>query len=306
MRHRLRRNSVRRSRANIRYHYDLGEDFYALFLDPSLTYSCAIFDPPGLTLADAQREKFERIARKLELSPGRPPPRDRHRLGRVRDPRGDAVRLPRDDDHHQPRPARFRSPGALEREGLSDRITLLFEDYRRLTGRFDKAVSIEMFEAVGLDYYDDYFGAVDRLLEPGGTMLLQTITINEARFERYRRQPDFIQRHIFPGSELASVAEIDEVARPRDAHVGRGGRGDRPSLRRARSRPGASAFSPTATACALSGSPRASSACGTTTSPTAWAGFAERYIGDAQILLDEGGRREGRGKGRAALHATRP
>ena len=96
----------------------------------------------------------------------------------------------------------------LEREGLSDRIKLLFEDYRKLTGKFDKAVSIEMFEAVGLAYYDDYFGAVDRLLGESGTMLLQTITMNEERFHRYRGQPDFLRRYIFPGGELASVLEI--------------------------------------------------------------------------------------------------
>ena len=84
LRHRLRRNSLRGSRGNIRYHYDLGEDFYSLFLDPSLTYSCAIFDPPGISLADAQLEKLERIGRALELAPGRPAARDRNGLGRPR------------------------------------------------------------------------------------------------------------------------------------------------------------------------------------------------------------------------------
>src|SRR5262245_10555963 len=207
LRHRLHRNSVRGSRGNIRYHYDLGEDFYSLFLDPSLSYSCAVFDPPGITLADAQREKFERIARALELSPG-----DRlleigsgwgafaiHAATRY-GCRVTTTTISRSQHDYVRR--------RLDREGLSDRITLLFEDYRRLSGRFDKIVSIEMFEAVGLRYYDDYFGAADRLLEPGGAMLLQTIWMNERRFHAYRRQPDFIQRHIFPGSELASLAEI--------------------------------------------------------------------------------------------------
>src|SRR5206468_1772108 len=96
----------------------------------------------------------------------------------------------------------------LAREGLSGSIELVQEDYRRLSGRYDKAVSIEMFEAVGLPYYDRYFEAVDRLLEPGGAMLLQTITMNERRFPEYRRKSDFIRRYVFPGGELASVAEI--------------------------------------------------------------------------------------------------
>ena len=208
VRHRIRRNSVRGSRGNIRYHYDLGEDFYALFLDPSLTYSCAIFDPPGLSLEDAQREKLDRIVRALELGPG-----DHlleigtgwgalavHAAARC-GCRVTTTTISRSQYDF----ARRR----IESEGLAGRVTLLFEDYRRLSGRFDKAVSIEMFEAVGLRYYDDYFGAVDRLLAPGGAMLLQTIWMNEARFERYRRQPDFIQRHIFPGSELASLSEIE-------------------------------------------------------------------------------------------------
>ncbi len=207
LRHRLRRNSVRGSRGNIRFHYDLGEDFYALFLDPSLAYSCAVFDPPGLALAEAQVAKFDRIARKLELAPG-------DRLIEIGTGWGAfAIHAATQYGCRVATTTISRAQHdyvrrRLEREGLSGRVTLLFEDYRLLAGRYDKAVSIEMFEAVGLDFYDAYFGAVDRLLEPGGTFLLQTITINEARFQRYRRQPDFIQRHIFPGSELASVAEI--------------------------------------------------------------------------------------------------
>ncbi len=203
-----RRNSVRRSRLNIRYHYDLGTDFYSLFLDPTLTYSCAMFDAPDATLEQAQVAKFDRIAARLELAPG-----DRlleigtgwgsfaiHAATRY-GCRVTTTTISRSQHDH----VRER----LERERLGDRVRLLFEDYRALTGRFDKAVSIEMFEAVGLAFYDDYFGAVDRLLEPSGEMLLQTITINEERFANYRRQPDFIQRHIFPGSELASVREIE-------------------------------------------------------------------------------------------------
>jgi len=207
IRHFLRRNSVEGSRQNIRYHYDLGTDFYSLFLDPTLTYSCAIFDSPSASLEEAQIAKFDRIAEKLDLAPG-----DSlleigtgwgsfaiHAANRY-GCRVTTTTISRAQHDY----VRER----LDREGLAGRVTLLGEDYRSLTGRFDKAVSIEMFEAVGLAYYDDYFAAADRLLEPGGAMLLQTITLNEERFARYRRQPDFIQRHIFPGSELASVLEI--------------------------------------------------------------------------------------------------
>src|SRR6476620_9799807 len=199
LRHLRRRNSPEGSRENIRHHYDLGTDFYSLFLDPTLTYSCAVFDPPGISLEEAQVAKFDRIAGALELSPG-------DRLLEVGSGWGSfavhaatrygcrvtTTTISRAQHDH----VRER----IARERLGDRITLLHDDYRSLRGRFDKAVSIEMFEAVGLQYYDDYFGEIDGLLEPGGALLLQTIWINEERFPRYRRQPDFIQRYIFPGS----------------------------------------------------------------------------------------------------------
>src|SRR5262245_32205935 len=159
LRHARRRNSIRGSRLNIRYHYDLGTDFYSLFLDPTMTYSCAVFDPPGLSLEEAQRAKFDRICARLELSPG-----DRlleigtgwgsfaiHAATRY-GARVTTTTISRAQHEY----VRER----LAREGVGgDRVTLLLEDYRRLSGRFDKAVSIEMFEAVGLKYYDDYFGA---------------------------------------------------------------------------------------------------------------------------------------------------
>ena len=96
----------------------------------------------------------------------------------------------------------------FSRSRAGERIQLLFDDYRNLSGQYDKIVSIEMFEAVGYEHYDDYFGACDRLLKPDGSMLLQTITIKEAKFQQYRKQSDWIKKHIFPGAELASVIEI--------------------------------------------------------------------------------------------------
>jgi cyclopropane-fatty-acyl-phospholipid synthase len=207
LRHALRRNSIHGSRQNIRYHYDLGTDFYSLFLDPSLTYSCALFEHSGATLEEAQFAKCDAICRRLELAPG-----DRlleigtgwgalaiHAATRY-GARVTTTTISRAQHDY----VRER----LRREGLTDRVELRLEDYRRLSGRFDKAVSIEMFEAVGLAFYDRYFASVDRLLEPGGAMLLQTITMNEARFHVYRRHSDFLRKHIFPGGELASVEEI--------------------------------------------------------------------------------------------------
>jgi len=287
IRHRLRRNSVRGSRENIRYHYDLGEDFYALFLDPSLTYSCAIFDRPGAPLAEAQEAKFERIARALALSPG-----DRlleigtgwgafaiHAAARY-GCRVTTTTISRaQHDHVQKR---------LEREGLTDRVTLLCQDYRALSGRFDKAVSIEMFEAVGLDYYDDYFGAVDRLLEPGGAMLLQTIWINEDRFERYRRQPDFIQRHIFPGSELASIAAIRaslaRATRMAVSGLDEIGHHYVPTLAAWRER-----FLQNRERVRALGFPESFLRMWDYYLAYCQGGFAERYIGDAQLLLTKAG-----------------
>ncbi|MGE5413958.1 MAG: class I SAM-dependent methyltransferase [Syntrophomonadaceae bacterium] len=287
VRHRLRRNSVRGSRANIRFHYDLGESFYALFLDPSLTYSCAIFDPPGLSLEEAQREKLDRIARRLALSPG-------DRLLEIGTGWGAfAIHAAR---HYGCRVTTTTISAAqlefvrrrLDQEGLAGRVTLLREDYRRLRGRFDKAVSIEMFEAVGLAYYDHFFGAVDRLLEPGGTMLLQTIWMNEARYARYRRQPDFIQRHVFPGSELASIAEIRRslarATRMAVAGVEQIGPHYVTTLAAWRAR-----FRENADRVRALGFPESFVRMWDYYLAYCEGGFAERYIGDAQMLLARAG-----------------
>ncbi len=206
-RHALRRNSVRGSRLNIRYHYDLGTDFYSLFLDPTMTYSCALFERPDATLEEAQLAKLDAICNKLELAPG-------ERLLEIGTGWGTlaihaATRFgARVTTTTISRAQYDYVRERLAREGLTDAIDLRLEDYRRLSGQFDKIVSVEMFEAVGLPYYDRFFSTVDRLLAPGGAMLLQTITMNEARFPRYRRRSDFIRRYVFPGGELASVFEI--------------------------------------------------------------------------------------------------
>lgn len=205
--HRRRRNHVEGSRRNIGHHYDLGNDFYQLWLDPTLAYSCAVFEKADQSLEEAQRAKFDLICRKLQLRPGD------HLLEIGAGWGGFARHAVLNYGCHVTTTTISRQQfeyarDLFAREGLTDRIDLRLEDYRHLQGQFDKAVSIEMFEAVGLEYYDTYFSAVDRLLKPGGQFLLQTITMNEQRFADYIRQSDWIQKHIFPGAELASVSRV--------------------------------------------------------------------------------------------------
>lgn len=205
---RLRDNSLDGSRDHIRRHYDLGNDFFRLFLDAHLMYSCAFYQSAGDTLEQAQEQKLDRICQRLRLTPGD------HVLEIGTGWGGFAAwaatrygcRVTTTTiSAEQYRYAR----DLVSRLGeASARIELLQQDYRRLSGQFDKIVSIEMFEAVGLNHYDDYFGAVDRLLKPHGTMLLQTITVDDQWFPRYVGQPDWIEKYIFPGGQLASVGEI--------------------------------------------------------------------------------------------------
>ncbi|MGA9043144.1 MAG: cyclopropane-fatty-acyl-phospholipid synthase family protein [Terriglobales bacterium] len=205
--HRRRRNTQAGSRRNIAYHYDLGNDFYSLFLDRSLAYSCAYYESTDDPLEQAQIRKFDRICRKLQL--GRQD--DVLEIGTgwggfavyAAETYGCRVTTTTisQQQHDYAREL-------FSRSRTGDRIQLLLDDYRNLSGQFDKIVSIEMFEAVGYEHYDDYFGACDRLLKPDGSMFLQTITIQEKTFHQYRKQSDWIKKHIFPGAELASVIEI--------------------------------------------------------------------------------------------------
>ena len=207
VRHRLRGNSIAGSRRNIGAHYDLSNDFFQLFLDPSLMYSCAYFGTQADSLEAAQFQKLDRICQKLRLGP------EDHVLEIGTGWGGFAEHAVR---HYGCRVTTTTisrrqyeyAQGRFASMAQGDRIELLQEDYRNLRGQYDKIVSIEMFEAVGHSYYDDFFRACDRLLRPDGSMLMQTITINEQAFQSYRRRTDWIQKYIFPGAELASVSEI--------------------------------------------------------------------------------------------------
>jgi cyclopropane-fatty-acyl-phospholipid synthase len=204
------RNTRQGAERNIAAHYDLGNDFFKLWLDESMMYSCAIFDPEEATLAEAQTARLNHVCESLELKPG-----DHlveigtgwgslaiHAAGHF-GCRVTSTTISR----QQYELARQR----VEAAGLKDRITLLVEDYRDLTGRFDKLVSLEMIEAIGHDQYEDYFDKCAQLLRPGGRMLIQAITIEDDRFDQYRKDVDFIQRYIFPGSCLPSVRVMREV-----------------------------------------------------------------------------------------------
>jgi cyclopropane-fatty-acyl-phospholipid synthase len=206
--HRLRDNSVAGSRRNIRAHYDLGNPFFSLFLDARMMYSSAIYERAGDSLEQAQTFKLRTICDKLGLASG-------DRVLEIGSGWGGFAALAATEygcrvttttisaEQHA-----YASAVAAEAAGRGARIEVLLEDYRNLRGRFDKIVSIEMFEAVGLAHCDDFFGACDRLLHRDGVMLLQTITVDDWRFAEYRRSPNWISKHIFPGAELASVAEI--------------------------------------------------------------------------------------------------
>lgn len=214
--HRRNANSRRGSKRNIQAHYDLGDDFYALFLDETMMYSAGIFERPDSTLAEASSAKIARICRKLRLVPS-------DHLLEIGTGWGEfALRAARDHgcrvttttiSHRQYEYALAR----VRAEGLADRVTVLFQDYRDLTGRFDKLVSIEMIEAVGHAYYDEFFGRCAQLLAPDGLMALQAITIADHGYERALDSVDFIQRYVFPGSTIPSVGAIcSSVARSGD------------------------------------------------------------------------------------------
>jgi cyclopropane-fatty-acyl-phospholipid synthase len=206
--HWRRDNSRSGSRKNIHEHYDLGNAFFQLFLDPNLMYSCAVYESPGDSLEAAQVNKLRMICDRLELQPG-------DRVLEIGTGWGGFAMFAAtrygchvttttiSSEQHAYAADRLASAGHI-----GERIDLRLEDYRDLRGRFNKIVSIEMFEAVGLAHYDEFFGACDRLLSPDGAMLLQTITVDDWRFDDYLSTPSWIAKRIFPGAELASVAEI--------------------------------------------------------------------------------------------------
>lgn len=209
LRHRLRANTVEGSRRNIHAHYDLSNEFFRLFLDESMVYSCAWYETAEDSLETAQFQKLDRICRKLELQP-----KDSvleigtgwgaFALHAARNYGCQVTTTTISQQQHEYARVLF---DAADKDR---RIELLLKDYRDLSGSFDKIVSIEMFEAVGFEHYDDFFRVCDRLLKPDGSLLLQTISMNEQRFLQYVKQSDWIQKYIFPGAQLASLRGVLE------------------------------------------------------------------------------------------------
>ncbi len=205
--HWLRRNTLRGSARNIAAHYDIGNDLYRLMLDETMAYSCGIFQSEQSTLAEASRAKFDAACRKLALGPGD------HLLEIGTGWGGLALHAARHYGCRVTTTTISRAQFEYTREliaaaGLSGQVTLLLEDYRALTGRYDKLVSIEMIEAVGADYLPAFFRQCSRLLAPHGAMLLQAITIQDQLYAEALRSVDYIQRFIFPGSFIPSVTAL--------------------------------------------------------------------------------------------------
>ncbi len=202
--HLMRRNTKRGSRKNIAAHYDLGNEFYSQWLDPTMTYSSAIFNRPDQALSEGQIEKYRRIAQLLELKPD-------HQLLEIGCGWGGFAEFAAKEygcritgltlSNEQLKFASER----IQRAGLTENVDLRLQDYRDVGGTFDRVASIEMFEAVGESHWPRYFDTIRERLTRGGAAALQIITISEDRFDSYRRSADFIQRYIFPGGMLPSV-----------------------------------------------------------------------------------------------------
>ena len=209
-RHRRRANTKAGSKRNIQAHYDLGNEFYRLWLDPSMTYSSAVFSRDADTLELAQQNKYQRLLGLLDAQPGQ------HllevgcgwgALARTAASAGLAV-----TGITLSREQLVWAEDAVTGTPLAERLALRLQDYRDVTERFDHIVSIEMFEAVGEEYWPAYMAMLKRCLKPGGRAALQVITIADSEFDGYKASPDFIQHYIFPGGMLPTVGRFDAAA----------------------------------------------------------------------------------------------
>jgi cyclopropane-fatty-acyl-phospholipid synthase len=209
--HALRRNTKSGSQRNIAAHYDLGNEFFQLFLDPTLTYSSGIFETPKATMEEASIAKYERLCQKLRLGS------EDHVLEIGTGWGGFALHAAGRHGCRVTTTTISRSQYQLackrvEQAGLADRIEVLLEDYRDLSGSYDKLVSIEMIEAVGHEQLETFFDVCGERLKPDGVMVLQGITVPDKDFEAHVRSIDFIKRYIFPGGELVSVGAMNDAA----------------------------------------------------------------------------------------------
>lgn len=216
--HAWNRNTRTGSRRNIQAHYDLGNDFFRVFLDDTMTYSAGIFEEPESTLRDASIAKYDRLCRKLDIGAD-------DRVVEIGTGWGGfalhaastygcrVTTTTISAEQHAFATRRIREAG------LNDRVTVLLQDYRALEGTFDKLVSIEMIEAVGHHYFETYFARCAHLLAPHGLAAIQAITIQDRFYESARREVDFIKRHIFPGSCIPSISALSGAAAPTDLRL---------------------------------------------------------------------------------------
>lgn len=208
--HIARANTIRTSKKNISEHYDLGNDFYKLFLDPSMTYSSGLFTKEETSLEEAQFAKYDALCQKLQLKEGD----EVLEIGcgwggfachaaSIYGCKIIGVTISQEQLNY--------AQQRVKRAGLEDKIELRLQDYREITGEFDHIVSIEMLEAVGDKFLPSYFSKCNELLKPDGALGLQMITVPDSRYDELKRGVDFIQRHIFPGSLLISLGRLNEV-----------------------------------------------------------------------------------------------
>ncbi len=209
LRHMLRSNTKKGSKRNILAHYDLGNEFYSAWLDPTMTYSSAIFTSPEQSLMEAQLEKYRSIARNLQLKPGQHVLEIGSGWGgfaevAAKEFGARVTSITISDAQHAFATKRMKEAG------LQSQVEIVMRDYRDVTGQFDAVASIEMFEAVGQEYWPSYFSKIAEVLKPGGRAALQIITIDDKYFDGYRRRADFIQTYIFPGGMLPSPQRLKE------------------------------------------------------------------------------------------------
>ena len=211
LRHWMRANSKAQARRNIAYHYDLGNDFYSMWLDDSMTYSSALFETGQESLQAAQKAKYAAMVDRMGVQPGQHVLEIGCGWGGFAEyaaaERGlNVTALTISQAQHDYAVQR------MEKAGLSDRVEIRLQDYRDTTGRFDGIASIEMFEAVGESYWPRYFRAVQERLKPSAKAVIQIIMVPDMRFSSYRKHIDFIQKYIFPGGMLGAPSPVRRVA----------------------------------------------------------------------------------------------
>lgn len=217
------KNTIKGSRKNIALHYDLGNDFYELMLDPTMTYSCGIFNSPESTLEEASLAKYDRIIDQLDIQP------HHHVLeigcgwGGFADRLAQRTQAKLTATTISDRQFEY-AQNRIQKNGFEDRVSIIKKDYRDLVGQFDRIVSIEMIEAVGHEFLPGYFSKISDLLLPNGAAMIQGITMPDHRYRQYLKEVDYIRTRVFPGSCVPSASAMIEAAvknsdlRPADLH----------------------------------------------------------------------------------------